>query len=374
MDVTQYFHELKRLIHEKSGEIESFSRSGGGGAAYEQKLAEDEKARLESELRSLVEQHPELETPVSFVPPTTLPLTQSRPRKTVQMTRKKTVTTVAPVPEVAVATVPEVALPCDILYDPCTGKPLEENTIKALEKRIREIRNMSSENPEVEQFPDTIKTRLDLLIDLLNKPEAPSNKLFKYTINGQLYEAYWDIVFTLNLIDEFQRTDDFYMITKKAELLRPDELEAYVNNPIEYISADSIVDRPLCKCGNPSEVRLSKDKTKIYFECSLKNMIKYMIKSPFKFLQSPCNFWQLYTEDTHVKTQYEVVRARSRESWVLNIPLSAYKIEPEPCISCKKTGYLAIFNSGTRRLCQPCIITKYNDLKEEYEDKCLIKL
>ena len=243
MDVTQHFNELKRLIHEKSGEIESLSRSGGAGSEYQQKIAEEEKYRLENELRDLVGQHPELEAPVSFVPSTAPPLTQSRPRKTVQMSRKKTVTTVTTVPEVvvntvpevAVATVPEVALPCDILYDPCTRKPLEENTIKALEKRIREIRNMSSENPEVEQFPDTIKTRLDLLIDLLNKPEAPSNKLFKYTINGQLYEAYWDIVFTLNLIDEFQRTDDFYMITKKAELLRPDELEAYVNNPIEYL-------------------------------------------------------------------------------------------------------------------------------------------
>jgi hypothetical protein len=29
---------------------------------------------------------------------------------------------------------------CDILYDPCTGKPLEDNTIKALERRIRDIK------------------------------------------------------------------------------------------------------------------------------------------------------------------------------------------------------------------------------------------
>jgi hypothetical protein len=30
--------------------------------------------------------------------------------------------------------------PCGILYDPCSGKPLEENTMKALEKRIRDIK------------------------------------------------------------------------------------------------------------------------------------------------------------------------------------------------------------------------------------------
>ena len=91
-------------------------------------------------------------------------------------------------------------------------------------------------------------------------------------------------------------------------------------------------------------------------------------------VDTPCDFWQLYTDDKEVKAQYEVVKARSRESWVSNIPLSAYKIEPEPCISCSKTNYLAIFDGGTRRLCQPCIITKYISLKEKYEDKCLIRL
>ena len=76
MDVTQHFHELKRLIHEKSGEIESLSRSGGAGSEYQQKIAEEEKYRLENELRDLVGQHPELEAPVSFVP-STAPLLRS---------------------------------------------------------------------------------------------------------------------------------------------------------------------------------------------------------------------------------------------------------------------------------------------------------
>ncbi|NDB87083.1 MAG: hypothetical protein EB127_31015, partial [Alphaproteobacteria bacterium] len=43
--------------------------------------------------------------------------------------------------------------PCNILYDPCSGKPLEENTMKALEKRIREIRNKTDNNSETETFP-----------------------------------------------------------------------------------------------------------------------------------------------------------------------------------------------------------------------------
>jgi len=141
-------------------------------------------------------------------------------------------------------------------------------------------------------------------------------------------------------------------------------------NPVDNIPANIIVDRPLCNCRYPSEVKLSKDKSKIYFGCSLKNVWGDF----FSDLQIdiPCDFWKLYTEDKKVKEQYEVVKARSREKWVTNIPLSMYKINPEPCISCNKTGYLPIFNNGSKRLCQTCISTKYDYLKEKYSKICLI--
>ena len=134
---------------------------------------------------------------------------------------------------------PDDTSPCQILYDPCTGKPLETNTIQALEQRVRSIRSTTVDNPETEKFPSHIKTRLDLLLDLLNKSEPPSNRLFKYTINGQLYEAYWDIVFALNLMDEYQRTDDFYMINKKAEHIHG-ENSSFMRNPIEYLRSRSV--------------------------------------------------------------------------------------------------------------------------------------
>ena len=144
----------------------------------------------------------------------------------------------------------------------------------------------------------------------------------------------------------------------------------YARNPIQSIPVDSIVDRPLCKCHYPSEVKLSKDKTKIYFVCALKNVWGDF----FSYLQidEPCDFWKLYTEDKQVKEQYKVVQSRSKEKWVLNIPSSMYKINPEPCISCNKTGYLPIFNSGVKRLCQTCLCTKYDDLKGKYSKMCLI--
>ena len=47
-------------------------------------------------------------------------------------------------------------------------------------------------------------------------------------------------------------------------------------------------DRPLCKCGFPCEVKMKKDKTKIYFVCPVPEWIEG-INRPEK-----CNFWQEY--------------------------------------------------------------------------------
>jgi len=133
---------------------------------------------------------------------------------------------------------------------------------------------------------------------------------------------------------------------------------------IRIIPTEQIVDRPLCKCGNPSEVKLSKDKSKIYFVCALKNVWPEFCSN--LEVGDPCNFWQLYNEDLTLKTRYESVKMLSRELWVANIPASLYKIHPEPCISCEKTNYLPVFNGGVRRLCQSCLSTKYDSLKEQY--------
>jgi hypothetical protein len=131
--------------------------------------------------------------------------------------------------------------PCDILYDPCTGDPLEINTIDELDKRIKNLKlSIIKNNPEINQFPPEIQTRLDLLIALLNRPEPPSDNLFQYTINGSLYEAYWDIVFALNLIDKYKRTPSFSMVNGKAEDLRSLDDPVYNNNPINYLESRAV--------------------------------------------------------------------------------------------------------------------------------------
>ena len=131
--------------------------------------------------------------------------------------------------------------PCEILYDPCTGDPLEINTIDELDKRIKNLKlSIIKNNPEINQFPPEIQTRLDLLIALLNRPEPPSDNLFQYTINGSLYEAYWDIVFALNLIDKYKRTSSFNMVNGKAEDLRSLDDPVYNNNPIDYLESRAV--------------------------------------------------------------------------------------------------------------------------------------
>lgn len=84
-------------------------------------------------------------------------------------------------------------------------------------------------------------------------------------------------------------------------------------NPIDSISVDSIVDRPLCNCNYPSEVKLSKDKSNIYFICALKNI--WMDFFSDLQINKPCNFWKPYTEDKDLKAQYEILKIRSREKY-----------------------------------------------------------
>jgi predicted GIY-YIG superfamily endonuclease len=141
-------------------------------------------------------------------------------------------------------------------------------------------------------------------------------------------------------------------------------------NPIESIPVDTIVDRPLCKCNYPSEVKLSKDKSNIYFVCALKNVWGDFFSD--LEINKSCNFWELYTDDREIKHNYEIVKAMSKEKWILNLPLTVYKNNPESCISCGNSDYIGIFNNGVRRVCQTCIVKNYSSLKEEYENKCMI--
>ena len=65
----------------------------------------------------------------------------------------------------------------------------------------------------------------------------------------------------------------------------------FMTTPINRIPEKDIVDRPLCHCGMPSEVKLSKDRTKIYYVCAIKNVWNDFFK--IINVDEPCNFWEI---------------------------------------------------------------------------------
>jgi hypothetical protein len=129
---------------------------------------------------------------------------------------------------------------CVQLYDPCTKEPIQD--MNALEKRVREIKQKQKEISNASRkFPKTIETRLQLLEFIINRDEPPNEGLLQYTINGQLYESYWDIVFALGLLgDQFKITPDFYMYKGKIETLIRMEGDGFMNHPLKYLSSKKI--------------------------------------------------------------------------------------------------------------------------------------
>ena len=130
---------------------------------------------------------------------------------------------------------------CNELFDPCTREPIENGDIDILERRVRDIKKQRLVDVlDKVAFPDNIKNRLDLLLFILNRHEKPNENLLQYNNNGQLYESYWDIVFTLGLIDTFPINKDFYMFNGKIETLLNIDGEGFSNNPLTYLQSKKV--------------------------------------------------------------------------------------------------------------------------------------
>jgi putative endonuclease len=85
---------------------------------------------------------------------------------------------------------------------------------------------------------------------------------------------------------------DDSMYSAKQMCERPNKAgPCFMTTPIDKIQEDDIVDRPLCHCGMPCEVKLNKDKTKIYHVCAIKNVWNDFFKGID--VDEPCDFWKL---------------------------------------------------------------------------------
>ena len=134
-----------------------------------------------------------------------------------------------------------VSVDCAELFDPCTREPIENGDINILDKRVREIKKLrSKELHDTTGFP-ALPSRWDLLLFIMNRTEKPDEGLLQYNINGQLYEAYWDIVFSLGLAEDFPITKEFYMFNGKIEtLVNIDSFTSSPYNPYTYLSSKNI--------------------------------------------------------------------------------------------------------------------------------------
>lgn len=127
-----------------------------------------------------------------------------------------------------------------------------------------------------------------------------------------------------------------------------------------------IADRPLCYCGSPAEVNLTKDKSKIYFNCPVSKPSNW--NNFYGNLEIPenCNFYQEFKPYSIVKETHEKNKNRQYEHWVSKIPI----YNGERCIKCKQSEYTPIWSAGNNySCCESCFNINYESLKEEYKYK-----
>jgi superfamily II DNA or RNA helicase len=158
--------------------------------------------------------------------------------------RGKPSAAVVPTPVAVVA--PEVpavvAEDCERLYDPCTKEPIEG--LDVLEKRVRELKqkHVSKLNIRVD-LPSEIVTRLDLLLMILNNKSQPDESLLQYKLGGQtgqIFEAYWDIVFSLGLLSKYPVNENFYMYNGNIDGISTMEDVKLVQNAMLYLESRNV--------------------------------------------------------------------------------------------------------------------------------------
>lgn len=130
------------------------------------------------------------------------------------------------------------------------------------------------------------------------------------------------------------------------------------------INKDEVIDRPICKCGFPSEVFLSK-KNEIWFKCAVANASWVDYDNPCFSVAEPCDFIQKYIEDKEFQEKYRDFETKQSSECVRKLPRLLNKLNEQtnpPCVLCKKEKYTPIFNAGLRPCCKICLVDRYDDI------------
>jgi len=156
-----------------------------------------------------------------------------------------------------------------------------------------------------------------------------------------------------------------FMIEFSQDMVRGGK---YTKNEIcdSFDSSLHKIDRPLCHCGFPCEVKLKNDKTKIYFVCPIPTWDDFY---DGLHLPNTCNFWEEYKTYRIIKEKF---MSRINDMWWVR------RMERnEENYSCTYHCKLCNLGEGEYKkalwykginytICEDCFYQHYDDLKHKY--------
>jgi hypothetical protein len=154
---------------------------------------------------------------------------------------------------------------CHLLFDPCTGTPLEPNTLQALEKRIREIKKQMDTIPVGLYGLTNDTSNYDFLTKVFIDPKVSLNDMvsFRLSAGGQVGSDIYEVlsrlfVFFGGIENVNPRKDGNYKFMKKIEGDAPevydDSVEALKKMKCKATRAMGISDITLTNVRNDKQV------------------------------------------------------------------------------------------------------------------------
>ena len=135
-------------------------------------------------------------------------------------------------------------------------------------------------------------------------------------------------------------------------------------------------ERPLCKCGYPSEVFLSK-KNEVWFKCAVSNTNWLDYHDPCFTISEPCDFIQKYIGDIELRQKYETYKKSVEKiPKIWKIGSEGKWLQDTPCLICKRSKYSPVYSRGYRALCKLCLNDRFDDIDtiiNNHKGVCMIQ-
>lgn len=135
-------------------------------------------------------------------------------------------------------------------------------------------------------------------------------------------------------------------------------------------------DRPLCKCGYPGEVFLSK-KNEVWFKCAVANT-KWLEYNDQRFtIAEPCNYIEKYMGDVELREKFRMYSNKlERIPKIWKIGSEGEWLQNKSCVICKRNKYSPMYSNGYRALCKICFNKRFSDIDmvvNNHKGVCMIQ-